>query len=101
MAKVKLSFGRSAKADRPEPSPETPMPPMQKLLAELGRGATVPAAAERAGIRPEIAEIMVDYLERTGRLQNATSLCSSGLGACGTGTSDEVKVHCAGCPLSA
>ncbi|MDO5048588.1 MAG: hypothetical protein Q4D87_01730 [Actinomycetaceae bacterium] len=74
--------------------------PMQRLLTELGRGATVASAAERAGIKPGIAQIMVDYLERTGRLQNATSLCASGLGACGTGTSDQVKIHCAGCPLS-
>jgi hypothetical protein len=102
MAKVKLSFQRPPKADAAS-RPEQPRkePPLQRLLAEIGRGATVPAAAERAGIRPEIAELMVDYLERSGRLQSATSLCSSGLGACGTGTSDQVKIHCAGCPLSA
>lgn len=95
--------GAQSPSDSEKEGPEQPRkePPLQRLLAEIGRGATVPAAAERAGIRPEIAELMVDYLERSGRLQSATSLCSSGLGACGTGTSDQVRIHCAGCPLSA
>lgn len=75
--------------------------PMQKLMVAIYQGATVEAAAERAGVRPEIAEIMVDYLQRTGRLQSATSLCASGLGACGGRKSDEIKIQCAGCPLSA
>nr|MDK8532785.1 hypothetical protein [Gleimia europaea] len=75
-------------------------PPLYRLMDELRQGATLESAAQRAGLRVEIAQVMVDHLNRSGRLQSAGSLCSSGLGACGGGTSQEVKVHCAGCPLS-
>jgi len=48
--------------------------------------------------------VMVDQMRRTGLLVDATSLCASGLGACHTeggldGATDEVRVHCASCPL--
>lgn len=75
-------------------------PPLYRLMDELRQGATLESAAHRAGLRVEIAQVMVDHLNRSGRLQSAGSLCSSGFGACGGGTSQEVKVHCAGCPLS-
>lgn len=95
--------------------------PITRLLRELDRGSTVEAAARRAGLRPEIAEIMIDYLRRAGKLSDAGSLCSSGLGACGTGAlgghesgalSDisgadsssisrrTIALHCAGCPMA-
>lgn len=76
------------------------LPPLYRLAREIERGATVNVAAKRAGLHPDIARVMVDYLERSGRLESAASLCSSGLGACGGGTSAQVQVHCAGCPLS-
>ncbi|MDO5034908.1 MAG: hypothetical protein Q4E01_05945 [Actinomycetaceae bacterium] len=75
-------------------------PPLYRLIGELQAGSTLESAASRAGLRLEIAEVMVDHLRRSGKLDSAGSLCASGLGACGTGTSDQVKIHCAGCPLS-
>lgn len=71
----------------------------QRLFQALRSGATVNAAAVEAGVPLALAEVMVDEMRRTGVLQDATSLCASGLGACGGGDSDEVRVHCAGCPL--
>lgn len=93
-----------------------PAHPITRLLRELDRGSTVEAAARRAGLRPEIAEIMIDYLRRAGKLSDAGSLCSSGLGACGSGASGGVSgaaeadnsgiskrtiaLHCSGCPMA-
>lgn len=96
--------------------------PITRLLCELERGATMEAASRRAGLRPEIGAVMVDYLQRSGKLTQAGSLCSSGLGACGAGTSDSseqrvqtlapvgegesgetkrtMALHCAGCPMA-
>lgn len=71
----------------------------QKFYIALRQGATVNAAAAFAGIRAELAELMVDEMKRQGLLDRAETLCASGLGACGGGTSDEVKIHCAGCPI--
>lgn len=73
--------------------------PKQRLYVALRQGATVSAAASRAGVSLPMAEVMIDEMQRQGLLERAESLCSSGLGVCGGGTSDEVKVHCAGCPL--
>lgn len=75
------------------------MGPRQRLYLALRRGATVRAAAAGAGVSEPLAEVMVDEMRRTGLLDRAETLCASGLGACGGGTSDEVRVHCAGCPL--
>ncbi|MGO3797103.1 MAG: hypothetical protein ACTJGR_08295 [Pauljensenia sp.] len=71
----------------------------QRLFQALHRGATVNAAAVEAGVPLALAEVMVDEMRRTGLLEDATSLCASGLGACGGGDSEEVRVHCAGCPI--
>lgn len=71
----------------------------QKLYVALRRGATLNAAAAQAGVDLVYAEIMCDEMKRQGLLDRAESLCASGLGACGGGTSDEVKIHCAGCPI--
>ena len=78
-----------------------PRPPgaRQKLYVALRRGATLNAAAAQAGVDLVYAEIMCDEMKRQGLLDRAESLCASGLGACGGGTSDEVKIHCAGCPI--
>lgn len=75
------------------------MGPRQRLYLALRRGATVRAAAAEAGVSGALAEVMVDEMTRTGLLDRAETLCASGLGACGGGTSDEVRIHCAGCPL--
>ena len=71
----------------------------QRLFQALRRGATVNAAAVEAQVPLALAEVMVDEMRRTGLLEDATSLCASGLGACGGGDSEEVRVHCAGCPI--
>lgn len=81
------------------PMPSVVTTPRQRLYVALRAGSTLTAAAAQAGVSLSMAQIMVDELERTGLLQRAESLCASGLGACGGGTSDEVKVHCAGCPI--
>ena len=76
----------------------------QKVLQALRRGATVNAAAAQAGIPADLAGLMVDEMRRLGLLDDATSLCASGLGACHApggldGVAQDVRVHCAGCPL--
>lgn len=71
----------------------------QRLFLALRRGATVNAAAAEAGVSPALAEIMVEEMTRQGLLGRAESLCASGLGACGGGEGEEVRLHCAGCPI--
>lgn len=83
----------------PIPMPAVVTTSRQRLYVALRAGSTLNAAAAQAGVSLSMAQIMVDELERTGLLQRAESLCASGLGACGGGTSDEVKVHCVGCPI--
>lgn len=73
--------------------------PRQRLYLALRQGGTLKAAARIADVSEEMAEIMVDEMKRQGLLVNAESLCASGLGACHGGTSDEVRIHCAGCPI--
>ncbi len=80
-------------------TPSRPPGARQKLYVALRRGATLNAAAAQAGVDLAYAEIMCDEMKRQGLLDRAESLCASGLGACGGGTSDEVKIHCAGCPI--
>lgn len=83
----------------PLPLPEVLATPKQRLYVALRRGATTTAAAVQAGVSLSMAEVMIDEMQRQGLLDRAESLCASGLGACGGGTSDEVKIHCAGCPI--
>lgn len=71
----------------------------QRLYIALRRGATTSAAAVQAGVSLGLAEVMIEEMKRQGLLDRAESLCSSGLGACGGGDSDEVRIHCAGCPI--
>ncbi len=83
---------------------EAPAGARQRVYQALRRGATVNAAAAEAGVPVAIADLMIDEMRRSGLLIDATSLCASGLGACHTadglaGASQEVRVHCAGCPL--
>lgn len=73
--------------------------PRQRLYVALRQGATLRAAAAMAGVSIPLAEVMIDEMGRQGLLERAESLCASGLGACGGGNSDEVKIHCAGCPM--
>ena len=77
----------------------SPISLMDRVRARLLAGATLSSIAAGEGISLALAEIMVDDLERRGLAASADSLCSSGLGACGSGASPETMVTCAGCPL--
>lgn len=72
---------------------------IDRVRARLLAGATTQSIAAGEGISPALAEIMVDDLQRRGLAATANSLCASGLGACAGGTGDDVRIHCAGCPL--
>ena len=71
-----------------------------RVVARLRTGATVESIAVNEGISSGLAQLMVDELRRLGVLMSAESLCASGLGACGGADNDQVRLHCAGCPLS-
>ncbi len=77
-----------------------PVPLIDRVRARLVAGATVRSIAAGEGISVELTEIMVDDLERRGLAASAGSLCSSGLGACGTGTAPQAAIACASCPLA-
>lgn len=84
------------------PAPRTNPPSLtERVKARLRAGATTQTIANLEGISPGLAELMVEDLKRRGMVMSAESLCASGLGACGGGDSDEVRLHCAGCPLIA
>lgn len=51
------------------------------------------AAAAEAGVSLALAEVVVDEMKRRGLLDRAETLCSSGLGVCGGGDSDEACLH--------
>lgn len=82
-----------------EKSTQTAQPLAARLIADLSQGMSVPVASTRQGISVALGEIITDDLLCRGVLQSAGSLCASGLGMCGGATSNEAKVHCAGCPL--
>lgn len=72
-----------------------------RVLSGIRSGRTVHAIAVEAGVSEVFVATMVDHYGRLGVLNTATSLCSSGLGACRTtDLSDEARVACAGCPLT-
>lgn len=80
--------------------PTRPVSLTDRVVARLHAGATVESIALNEEISPGLAQLMVDELERRGMLMSATSLCASGLGACGGVDTEQVRLHCAGCPLS-
>lgn len=71
-----------------------------RVLRQLREGRTVRAIAATSGVSEVFVSTMLDHFERLGLLDEASSLCSSGLGACSTTElTDEARVACAGCPL--
>lgn len=70
-----------------------------RVKDRLVEGGTVAAVAASENISLALATIIVEDLGRRGLVSPAESLCASGLGACGSGESDEIALHCAGCPL--
>lgn len=79
--------------------------PSQRFTIALGRGATLQAAANIAGVSLEQAQVMVEHFRRLGTLIQANQTAgSTGCveGACHTPVeqlSDQQRLHCAGCPL--
>lgn len=81
-------------------SPPRPMSLIDRVVVRLRSGATVESISASEGITVALARLMVEDLERRGLLASAESLCASGFGACGGGDSDQVRLHCSGCPLA-
>lgn len=72
---------------------------LDRVRGRLRQGATAGAIARAEGISQVLAQIIIDDLTRRGAVGEAQSLCSSGLGMCGGGASDQARIHCSGCPL--
>lgn len=70
-----------------------------RVLAEIRAGGTIPNVAKKTGTSEVFVRVLVDHLERTGLGGSASSLCSSGQGACGPNgaQTDEALISCAGC----
>lgn len=76
---------------------------ISQVLEQLRQGNTVNAVAAKCGTSTVFVKTMLDHFERLGLLAEASSLCSSGLGACHTEKDDlssQARLHCAGCPLA-
>lgn len=73
----------------------------ERVRLRLATGATIQSIAAAEGVSETFVSVMVDDFERRGLAARANSLCASGLGACGVGTSPEVALQCVGCPLAA
>ncbi|MDO5671283.1 MAG: hypothetical protein Q4G30_00290 [Actinomycetaceae bacterium] len=95
-------------ASPPSASPKKPAPNWPRgglgsqVLGLLRQGATLDAISRSLAISVAQVTMMVDHYTRLGLVGgSASSLCTSGLGACGPlgAQSLEAKVHCAGCPL--
>ena len=72
----------------------------QRILEQIRLGRTVRAISAATGVSEVFVSTLLEHYDRLGMLDDAGSLCSSGLGACHTKeVSDEVRVACAGCPL--
>lgn len=77
------------------------IPLAERVRLRLAAGATIQSIAAAEGVSEAFVSVMVDDFERRGLAVSANSLCASGLGACGTGSSPEVALQCIGCPLAA
>lgn len=74
--------------------------PTRRVLLELRAGKTMASIARTTGLPLVFVETLVEHYRRVGVVDDAGSLCSSGLGACHVeAVSDEVRVVCAGCPM--
>jgi hypothetical protein len=68
------------------------MPRLRQVLAEAAAGATVPAIAARLAIPVDLAETMVDELERLGLARRPCGTCRP--------AAAEAPAGCAGCPIA-
>lgn len=72
----------------------------QRILEQIRMGRTVRAISAATGVSEVFVSTLLEHYDRLGMLDDAGSLCSSGLGACHTkDVSEQVRVACAGCPL--
>ena len=73
-----------------------------RILDELSRGNTVSSVAAKCETSEVFVKTMLDHFERLGLLAEASSLCSSGRGACHVtdARSPQVRIHCAWCALA-
>ncbi len=74
-----------------------------RVLDALRAGGTVHSVAVSCQTSEVFVRTMLDHYGRLGLLTEATTLCTSGLGACSTPSDDlsvEARIHCAGCPLT-
>ena len=78
--------------------------PYERVVQALEQGGTIPAIASQAGVSVAFTQSIVEHFQRLGRADEATSLCSSGLGLCSPKQngqpSGEAAIACAGCPLA-
>lgn len=65
---------------------------LRNVLDEAATGATVPAIAARLGIPLDLAETMVDELERLGLARRPCSACPP--------ADASIPAGCAGCPIA-
>lgn len=74
----------------------------ERVLEELSRGNTVTSVAAKCHTSEVFVKTMLDHFQRLGLLAEASSLCSSGMGACHAteSLSSEARIHCAGCSLA-
>lgn len=74
-----------------------------RVLSLLAQGKSIPAVARECGTSEVFVTTMFEHFSRLGLAMSASSLCSSGLGACSTPheqLSEGARVTCAGCPLA-
>lgn len=73
-----------------------------RVLAEIRAGGTIPAVAKKTGTSVVFVQVLVDHLSRAGLGASASSLCSSGQGACGPNgaQTEEALISCAGCAFA-
>jgi hypothetical protein len=65
---------------------------LRNVLDEAATGATVPVIAARLGIPLDLAETMVDELERLGLARRPCSACPA--------DASQVPAGCADCPIA-
>ena len=65
---------------------------LRNVLDEAATGATVPVIAARLGIPLDLAETMVDELERLGLARRPCSTCPP--------ADASIPAACAGCPIA-
>ncbi|QOR48089.1 hypothetical protein INS90_01980 [Trueperella pecoris] len=95
-------FPAGSPAADASPSQPEPYAVTERVLAEIRAGGTIPAVAHKTGTSEVFVKVLVDHLARTGLSGTASSLCSSGQGACGSegAQTEAALISCAGCAFA-